>query len=111
FGRRIDLCSEASGEEKPEDTQTVHKIRSGYKKMGWPKPSHSQKTAILLEEELHHKLHCAGALLNSGPAEVCICLRDLFRSRILSEFQRQIVAVRERPQGMVQEVVSLYTEL
>src|SRR6185369_14360044 len=68
-------------------------------------------SAPLSEEELHHKLHRARTLFNSGFAKVCVCLGDLLCNWVLMELQSQIAAIRERPQRMVQEVVCLYTEL
>src|SRR6266702_4293002 len=68
-------------------------------------------TPVELEEELRSELNNARPLLLGGVTEVRIRLRDHLSDRILRELQGQVAATRERIQRMVEEVVSLSTEL
>ena len=66
----------------------------------------------LLEVELHSKLQDAIALPDRGCSKVGVCLGErVTLRRVLDKVQREITAVWERPQRMVEEVVPAYPKL
>src|SRR6201986_1520256 len=62
---------------------------------------------VELEEELRSELDNTRALFLRRLTKVRVGLGDLLTERILRELQGQVAARRERPQRMIEEVVSL----